>query len=183
MIEKCLIEHCAPTLASLKAANLFNDCCGEGENIDYQLELWNQLMNPKGVKLVALRSRGSRSLIYVYREKQLAKKLNRPGVARFLKHYGYENTEPEQCLALLKKRFEESDGFPHEIGIFLDYPLGDVIGFIQNEGQNYKCSGCWKVYWNECEALKMFQKYHKCREDYRNLWAKGRSVLQLTVAA
>ena len=24
MIEKCLIEHCAPTLASLKAANLFN---------------------------------------------------------------------------------------------------------------------------------------------------------------
>ena len=29
MIEKCLIEHCAPTLASLKAANLFNACCEE----------------------------------------------------------------------------------------------------------------------------------------------------------
>ena len=109
--------------------------------------------------------------------------LNRPGVARFLKKYGYENTEPGQCLALLKKRFEASEDFPHEIGIFLDYPLGDVIGFIQNGGQNYKCSGCWKVYCNECEALKMFQKYHKCREVYRNLWAKGRSVLQLTVAA
>ena len=92
-------------------------------------------------------------------------------------------TEPGQCLALLKKRFEASEDFPHEIGIFLDYPLGDVIGFIQNGGQNYKCSGCWKVYCNECEALKMFQKYHKCREVYRNLWAKGRSVLQLTVAA
>lgn len=37
MIEKCLIEHCAPTLASLKAANLFNACCEEGENIDLQL--------------------------------------------------------------------------------------------------------------------------------------------------
>lgn len=34
MIEKCLIEHCAPTLASLKAANLFNACCEEEENID-----------------------------------------------------------------------------------------------------------------------------------------------------
>ena len=136
-----------------------------------------------GVKLLALRSRGNRSLVYVYREKQLAQNLNRPGVARFLEKYGYENTEPEQCLALLKKRFEASEDFPHEIGIFLDYPLGDVIGFIQNGGQNYKCSGCWKVYCNECEALKMFQKYHKCREVYRNLWAKGRSVLQLTVAA
>ena len=49
MIEKCLIEHCAPTLASLKAANLFNACCEEEENIDLQISMWNQLMNPKGV--------------------------------------------------------------------------------------------------------------------------------------
>ena len=69
MIEKCLIEHCAPTLASLKAANLFNACCEEEENIDLQISMWNQLMNPKGVKLLALRSRGNRSLVYVYREK------------------------------------------------------------------------------------------------------------------
>ena len=62
MIEKCLIEHCAPTLASLKAANLFNACCEEEENIDLQISMWNQLMNPKGVKLLALRSRGNRSL-------------------------------------------------------------------------------------------------------------------------
>lgn len=75
MIEKCLIEHCAPTLASLKAANLFNACCEEGENIDLQISRWNQLMNPKGVKLLALRSRGNRSLVYVYREKQLAQNL------------------------------------------------------------------------------------------------------------
>ena len=38
MIEKCLIEHCAPTLASLKAANLFNACCEEEENIDLRSE-------------------------------------------------------------------------------------------------------------------------------------------------
>ena len=63
MIEKCLIEHCAPTLASLKAANLFNACCEEGENIDLQISRWNQLMNPKGVTLLALRSRGNRSLV------------------------------------------------------------------------------------------------------------------------
>ena len=174
MIEKCLIEHCAPTLASLKAANLFNAWCEEGENLEVQLACWNQMMNPKGVKLMVLKKWENHALVYVYREKQLARNLKRPG---------YEKMEAEQCLALLKKRFEAASGFPHEIGIFLDYPLGDVIGFIQNGGQNYKCSGCWKVYCNECEALKMFQKYRKCREVYRNLWEKGRSVLQLTVAA
>ncbi len=72
--------------------------------------------------------------------------------------------------------------FPHEIGIFLDYPLGDVIGFIKNSGQNYKCAGCWKVYCNECETLKLFHKYRKCRDIYRSLWQNGRSVVQLTVA-
>ena len=77
MIEKCLIEHCAPTLASLKAANLFNACCEDGENINLQIFMWNQLMNQKGVKLLGLRSRGNRSLVYVYREKQLAQNLNR----------------------------------------------------------------------------------------------------------
>ncbi len=91
MIEKCLIEHCAPTLASLKAANLFNACCEEGENIDLQLVIWNQMMNPKGVKLMALRKWKNHALIYVYREKRLAENLKRPGVARFLKKYGYQN--------------------------------------------------------------------------------------------
>ena len=183
MIEKCLIEHCAPTLASLKAANLFNACCEEEENIDLQISMWNQLMNPKGVKLLALRSRGNRSLVYVYREKQLSVSLNRPGVANFLKKYGYGSTDVEYALDRLKSRIGENNEFPHEIGIFLDYPLGDVIGFITNEGRNFKCVGCWKVYCDECACRKTFAKYKKCRDVYVRLWQQGRSVLQLTVAA
>ena len=178
MIEKCLIEHCAPTLASLKAANLFNACCEEGENINLQIIMWNQLMNQKGVKLLALRSRGNRSLVYVYREKQLAQNLNRPGVARFLKQYGYENTEPEQCLALRKKRFEASEDFPHEIGIFLDYPLGDVIGFIKNGGKNYKFCGCWKVYGSVESARRKFAAYDRCREYLCGRLEQGEDLYQ-----
>lgn len=183
MIEKYLIEHCSPTLASVKSANLFNASFGEGEDIDSQMAAWNRMMNPKGVKLMALRKRGRRALIYVYREKQLQQNLNKPGVARFLETFGYQDTGAEHCLDHLCSRFAASEEFPHEIGIFLDYPLGDVIGFIKNQGKNYKCAGCWKVYCNECGALEQFRKYRKCREIYRNLWKQGRSVLQLTVAA
>lgn len=74
-------------------------------------------------------------------------------------------------------------GFPHEIGLFLGYPLGDVEGFIRNRGQNCKCAGCWKVYCNELEAQKRFARIQKCRKVYARLWAQGRSVWQLTVAA
>ena len=100
-----------------------------------------------------------------------------------LKKYGYESTEVEYALDRLKSRIGENNEFPHEIGIFLDYPLGDVIGFITNEGRNFKCVGCWKVYCDECACRKTFAKYKKCRDVYVRLWQQGRSVLQLTVAA
>ena len=100
-----------------------------------------------------------------------------------VRNKGYENTDIAYALNLLKTRVAEcKEGFPHEIGVFLDYPLGDVIGFIENKGHNYKCKGCWKVYCNECEAQKTFQRYQKCRNVYLRLWKQGRSVLQLTVA-
>ena len=83
----------------------------------------------------------------------------------------------DAALAHLKERLAGQEGFPHEIGLFLDYPLGDVIGFIENAGHNFKCSGCWKVYCNECEAVKLFARYKKCRDVYLRLWHQGRSVL------
>ena len=40
--------------------------------------------------------------------------------------------------------------FPHEIGVFLGYPLDDVIGFIEHKP--YYLVGDWKVYQNVNEA-------------------------------
>lgn len=106
-----------------------------------------------------------------------------PGVGKLLARYGYGSTRAEDALSRLCQRLEEQGGFPHEIGLFLGYPLGDVEGFIQNQGQNCKCAGCWKVYCNELEAQKRFARIQKCRKVYARLWAQGRSVWQLTVAA
>lgn len=47
--------------------------------------------------------------------------------------------------------------FPHEIGLFLGYPLEDVQGFIENRAEGYKCVGCWKVYGDEEYAKQEFR--------------------------
>ena len=182
LIEKCLVEHCSATLASMKSANLFNMTFVDDTDIEEQIEFWNQCMKEKGIRLYILRRQENRVLVYVYRKKQLEVSLNRPGVAKFLKQYGYGSTDVEYALDRLKSRIGENNEFPHEIGIFLDYPLGDVIGFILNEGRNFKCVGCWKVYSDQCEAERAFAKFSKCREVYMRLWNQGRSVQQLTVA-
>ena len=165
MIERFLIEHCSATLASIKAANLCNMTFSSKEELEDQISYWSACLEPKGIHIFVLREHEN------------------PENAVFLKSYGYENTDIAYALNRLKTRVAEcKEGFPHEIGVFLDYPLGDVIGFIENKGHNYKCKGCWKVYCNECEAQKTFQRYQKCRNVYLRLWKQGRSVLQLTVA-
>lgn len=182
-LEPYLITHCAPTLASLKTASLFSLRCTCEEELRGQLEAWDRRLSEKGVRLTVLGRREDAALVYVCRQTQLEADLRKPGVARFLAAYGYAGADAAQAVARLRERLAETGDFPHEIGLFLGYPLGDVVGFIRNAGRNCKCCGCWKVYCNPGEARRQFAKFRKCSEVYARLWRQGRSVWQLTVAA
>lgn len=182
-LEKYLIEHCAPTLASLKTASMFCVPVTDHQELETQIQIWNKHFHKKGLFIQVLRRRKTNALIYVCRSSHLQSDLQRPGVAEFLTEFGYSGLDAKDSLSRLKSRLEQSDSFPHEIGVFLGYPLDDVIGFIQHGGKNCACTGCWKVYCNPCEAVKTFERYRKCRHIYTRLWNQGRSVLQLTVAA
>jgi hypothetical protein len=184
MLEKYLVSNCAPTLASLKTANLFSFRYSNIDEVYSSVEKWNKTFQNKGVELILLKVEKDYALIYVCRKARLQKDLNKSGVANFLSDYGYKKTDVDYAIDMLKSRLIASNTFPHEIGIFLDYPLDDVVGFIKNAGNNSKCTGCWKVYCNECEAVKTFSKFKKCKEVYTRLWSEGkRDILQLTVVA
>lgn len=182
-VEKMLIEHCSATLASIKMANLFNISFDDVKDLEEQICYWNKSMQKKGIHLFVLKITNGKALVYVYRKKSLERCLENPFILDFLRKYGYENGEIEESLNHLKTRMIQNEGFPHEIGVFLDYPLKDVEGFIENKGKNFKISGMWKVYANENETEKLFARYKKCREIYIRLWKQGKSVMQLTVAA
>ncbi len=182
-IDKLLIRHCSPTLASIKTAGLFNYYFSLKNEFEQSIQESNHQLNSKGVFLEVLRLEDFHALILVYRESQLKKDLKNRGVAEFLSGYGYGMDSVAGCIRHLKQRFMAGKEFPHEIGIFLGYPLGDVTGFIENAGRNSICSGCWKVYSDECQAVKLFEKYKKCNQVYGRLFSCGRSVMQLTVTA
>ena len=183
MLEKYLIGHCSPTLASLKTANLFTYAYDGEAEFQEEYRMWAARFREKGVSLMVLRRRRNTALLYVCRKERLKKDLQQPGVAPFLAACGYPAAEPEAALERLRCRLADNAAFPHEIGVFLGYPLGDVMGFIRSGGRNCRHAGCWKVYCNEAETLRLFEKFKKCRDVYLRLWNQGRSVLQLTVAA
>ena len=183
MLEKMIIEHAAPTLACLKTAYMFSYKITSQELLQKELEESNKKLNAKGVYVEVLTICPKRALIYVYRKQKLESDLANAGVEELLKWCGYQSSGLEDCLECLKKRVAESENFPHEVGVFLGYPLKDVVGFIEHKGQNYKCYGLWKVYDNENETAKLFRKFKKCTEIYLRVFESGRSITQMTVAA
>lgn len=111
MLEQYLINHCAPTLASLKTANLFNCTAENPTALQMAVSRWQALLAPKGVELLLLRESGDRALVYVYRPDRLARDLQQPGVAAFLAHCGYTGTAPAACLDVLRRKLASQQRF------------------------------------------------------------------------
>ncbi len=179
MLDRAIIDHASPTLARLKLGNLFNYTMRG----DFHAEFANiqALIVGKGISLMVLRETRDRALIYIYRVDELAKMLQHDGVRYLLRSCGYTRFDVNGALGTLKSRLDGADAFPHEIGVFLGYPLEDVLGFIENGGRNCLSCGCWKVYSNECAALKAFERYAKCKAVYQRLFSSGCPLSRLTV--
>ncbi|MCI5856884.1 MAG: DUF3793 family protein [Agathobacter sp.] len=182
-LEKALIHHCAPTLAGLKSAGLFRYFYESRQSAEQEITQVNALLWGKGVYVEALIWNKDSVLIYAYRLNHLQRELQNPETVEILQEYGYAGNDARDCIGYLKKRVCESACFPHEIGIFLGYPPEDVRGFIVNGGQNCKCCGIWKVYCNEQDKIQMFCKFQRCTDIYREVFSKGRRLVQMTVGA
>ena len=182
--EEQLVEYCAPTLAGLKVGSLFRYVPEADARMEELIFLCNQRLAGKGVCLTALGKcpRGQGYLVYLYRPGALAAVMSEGAVTAFLGECGYDSSLPELALSRLSQRME-GGCFPHEIGVFLGYPLEDVLGFIENGGQNYRCCGCWKVYGDPGRANRQFARFRRCTTVYRRLHRRGVSLERLTVAA
>ena len=187
--ETVMIEQCAPVLAGLKPAGLFRYETRDCADLARRVRSWNEQLNGKGLRVRVMKgcARTHRFLIYVYREAQLSAVLADRAVQEFLRQEGYQlPAEQEQTGALLNqlsRRLCCQAEFPHEIGVFLGYPLPDVVGFIENRGQNFTCCGCWKSYGEPTAARRRFDQLSKCTAVYLRLFHSGTPITRLTVAA
>ena len=182
MSEELLVRHCSPTLAGLKTGNLFNCKFESITELKSTIEYMNNMLNSKGVYVYLLKLWGDRALIYVFRPNKLKKDLSQEDSKKLLSKAGYSGNNIKVYLEHLSERIYKCQEFPHEIGLFLGYPVEDVKGFIENRGRNCKCVGCWKVYTNECEAMKTFAKFKKCTDVYCKKLHEGLSIVMLTIA-
>ena len=181
MSEEAMIRNCAPTLAGIKTGNLFRYRYNNISEMRESVRFWNRRLRKKGVRILPLRYRDSHALLYLYRPSQLADDLQNDQAGTILRHCGYSPEHAAQCIAKLIERLNESDAFPHEIGLFLGYPPEDVSGFILHHACNYKCAGCWKVYGDEQKCRRLFAKYKQCTRIYESCLIHGKDLVSITV--
>lgn len=171
-----LVVQCAPFLKGMRKASVLNIEKG------WVRELY-RLLESTDISCRILVVRKNRCLALFYRKEELRKVLSEQEVRQFLLEYGYEDQELEQNITRLSARMnrysKEEIAFPHEIGVFLDYPLEDVKAFIKNNGKRSLLTGYWKVYHNPERARLMFHAYDKAKDSAVNEFLIGKAVSEI----
>lgn len=169
--------HGAPTLMKQKTASLITFSASK-QNLQ---AIWQRykgcLDSYLDLSYIELNTKPQSTIVLFYQPDELAGYLNDPAILSYLQSCGYPvTTDLATTLLHLKQRFKGD--CPHEIGLFLGYPLSDVIAFSTAKGQSCLCSGYWKVYSDHENALQVFNRYDLMRKKAVSFFEQGFSPLE-----
>ena len=179
-LKSQLVLQCAPFLKGIKAACM--------TNVERKfIRMLGNILKGTGISYRVLAVKNERCLVFFCRREEFARYLEQSEVRQFLEAYGYQCRDIDAVLQRLSARIcqysVEDISFPHEIGAFLDYPIKDVEGFIQNEGRDYLLAGYWKVYHNPAGAQMLFHAYDQARISAVNEYLTGKPIQEIAVSA
>lgn len=174
-----VVTQCAPVLKGVKISNLITMKPGGWRKIRAYLK-------KSRIICIPLYADAEKEVLFLYRYEQLERHLKNREVREFLRSCGYESFEVASVLVRLRRRYQLYAGiskeFPHELGVLLGYPVGDVQGFIDNRGENSLTSRYWKVYQNPKEAEKIFDLYDRVKEQALKEIMCGRTLSRVAVS-
>lgn len=174
-----VVTQCAPVLKGVKISNLITMKPGGWRKIRAYLK-------KSRIICIPLYADAEKEVLFLYRYEQLERHLKNREVREFLRNCGYESFEVASVLVRLRRRYQLYAGiskeFPHELGVLLGYPVGDVQGFIDNRGENSLTSRYWKVYQNPKEAERIFDLYDRVKEQALKEIMCGRTLSHVAVS-
>ncbi|MDU3086389.1 MAG: DUF3793 family protein [Peptoniphilus harei] len=152
----------APTFNDLKLGTMMNLRNAKRPLKDYWMQNKFILRDALGLDFYELKEGKDFVLVYFFKNNRLEKKLSQIKIKDFLNSYGYIScVSTGDYLNFLSQRFRET--CPDEIGIFLGYPLKDVMDFKDRDKKACKCTGYWKCFNNEKSSLEAFKRFDEVK--------------------
>ncbi len=171
--EARLALQCAPLLTGIKVATILII-----NKADKERTL--RIFKNSAISYYVLYESITRVSFFFYHREELLSYLHHEPVAKTMKMLGYHNDNLPEILNKFSKRYGRymklKELFPHEMGLLLGYPVKDVLGFINNRGENFLYIGYWKVYGDVTKALETFEKYNRAKESVMQMLSQGVSI-------
>ena len=177
--EETLVSHAAPVLAGIKPAALLSFSRKAYPQLPSIARAYSRRFQAEGLIFETVCRCSQHFLLLVYRPRLLKQRLEENEVRGCLTRFGYPQDSLSRILHHLRRRLRQTNGFPHEIGLFLGYPPRDVLACLGEIPAPCLLCGYWKVYFNVEEAKQLFAQYDHCREAYCKAYQEGHTVSQL----
>lgn len=165
--------QCAPLLTGIKVSNLLIVPHSKQRAVTARFQ-------KTALSCCPLCVTDEKGTFLLYHKEKLLQYLEDDASREILRLTGYLSYDLEEILRELSARYcdyiKYRQVFPHEIGVFLGYPVEDVLGFINNQGRNYLYIGYWKVYGNLTEAMHLFEKYRQAKQLVIRMISQGVNV-------
>lgn len=166
--------HAAPTIQGIKPATL---ACPDAAGrclADALARLGPELSRIFGVEVADFRNPRGAMLLLVYDSTHVCRTLADGEAAALLREEGYGVPETG-VYAMLARLRERCAGrrFPHEIGVFLGYPPGDVRSFMSGRDAGRREGCAWRCYGDIEEARNISGRFRRAKRIAAELIVAG----------
>ena len=145
-IEKFLIYNASLVISGVKPSATITIKKGNENLYDKWIKYGISFLKEIDIQYINLRECSNALIILIYSEEKLSNYIFKEENKRFLRQLGYsEENDMREYLEILKRRYKEFN-CPHELGIFLGFPLNDVKDFMNCKDKKCLSCGYWLVY-------------------------------------
>ncbi len=167
-----LLEHLGPVIYGVKPAEILSYRNFDCERCQKICRIEEAFDNAKNIKYRKIKQINNEIKIFFYNPNALEKHLLQPMSAVCLKKFHYPvHRDMERQIDELVRRIErvQQGECPHEIGVFLGYPIKDVLGYLGWSSKELTKVRCWRVYGDETESDQLYEQIISMRQRIRNI--------------
>lgn len=166
---KWLVQLLGPVLLGAKPAEILSFPKNNQDGIN-KMEIIKQVFRCcSKVDYKEIRISNHCTKLFFYHKVSLAQALGDSRNLKFLKQLGYSNNNDiEGYLNLLLAKMSTGE-IPDEIGIFLGYPLKDVMGFIGHTSLKLTKINGWRVYGDPRISDEKYNSFTKAKDHMKEM--------------
>lgn len=164
-----VLEILGPVILGSKPSEILNISTKDALRVEKLKEIKSFFSNCMKISYTIIDTYDGGTRVLFFNEESLSNVLSNKKCVNFLKFIGYPTSaNVDEYVDILVDKLHSED-FPHEIGIFLGYPLKDVVGFMGYGNYEFYKTKNWRIYGDPLISEKVYNNFLRDRNKMKHL--------------